>query len=297
MKKFPVYALALAPIASGVGAADMDAPIIGDRIAEPIYVGQYASPGGAGRVTGNLEGSFNKGKTDLFDLDNRTWALRGAMNYDAGSGFNVQGDVEYGRTDVEDFDFDRLAGTAHVYHRPTQDYAIGAFGQVTRFGTDFFDNMGVTGLDTDITDKMAGIEGAWFNDLATAYIQLGYGQASWAGEDADHLMGRLGFRYFITDNIRFDIEGALHRFSHAETDADLDVRTLKTVANYRPDGTPVSLFAGYRYDEWEPSVSGISRGTEKNHSIFAGLRYHFGSVSLKAEERSGPIWTSTPLLP
>lgn len=60
---------------------------------------------------------------------------------------------------------------------------------------------------------------------------------------------------------------------------------------------PISIFAGYRYDEWEPSVSGYSAGSEKNHSVLAGLRYHFGSGSLKDEERSGPVWSTTSLPP
>lgn len=294
MWKLSIYALVFAPIASPTFAAEMDAPIYGFPGGQAVYADE-TQPATGGGLVGNVEGSFTKGKTDLFDLDNKTWALRGTMNYDAGGGFNVQGDAEYGRTAVEDFDFDQLSGTAHVYYRPSQEYAVGAFGQLSRFGTDYFDGLGVAGLDTDITDKMAGIEGAWFNGVATAYAQLGYGQASWSGKDADHIMGRLGMRYFLTDNVRFDLEGSLHRFSYQNV--DLDVRTLKTAVNYRPEQMPVSVFAGYRFDEWKPSVSGFSPGKEKNHSAFAGLRYHFGSESLKAEEQNGPLWSSTSLLP
>ncbi len=295
MQKFSICALSLSSIASTVSAADMFAPATGSEIPAPAYVNEMATPVGIGGFAGYVEGSFNKGTTDIFDLDNQSWALRGSANYDAGNGLNIQGDIDYRRTDVEDFDFKQLSGTGHVYLRPTQDYAVGVFGQLSRIGPDLFDNTGVTNLNSDVTDKMAGIEAAWFNEIGTAYGQLGYGQASWTGDDADHLMGRLGYRYFMADNVRIDVEGALHRLSYA--DLDLDLRTFKAVANYRPDIIPASLFVGYRYDEWEPSVSGISIGKEKNHSILAGLRYHFGSASLKDEERSGPIWSTTSLLP
>lgn len=295
MKKTVFYLLTLAPFASGAVASDLDAPIIGGRIGGPVYDEGYDDPTAQGAITGNLEGSFNKGKTDLFSIDNKTWALRGAVNYDAGGGLNIQGDIDYGRTNVENFDFDRMAGTGHVYYRPTQDYAIGAFGQMSRFSTDYFDRFIIPGLDTHVTDKVGGLEAAVFSDAATFYGQIGYGKASWMSYDADHLMGRLGFRYFVTDNIRFDMEGAAHRLSYMNV--DLDANTLKTVVNYRPDGTPVSVFAGYRYDEWKPSLSGVELGKEKNHSILAGLRFHFGSASLKDEEKSGPVWSSMSLLP
>lgn len=278
--------LALMPACSAAMAADLD---------RGLYESPYEAQGFSGKVAGNVEASFSKGKTDLFDLDNETWALRGSVNYDAGNGFNIQADADYGRTEVEDFDFDRLSGAAHVYYRPSGSYAVGLFGQAGRYSTGYFNGLGIPGLDTSVTDKLGGLEVAWFNEVATTYGQLGYGKTSWAGEDADHILGRLGIRYFLTDDVRFDLEGSLHRFSY--DNVDLDVKTLKTVANYRPGSIPVSVFAGYRYDEWEPSASGVTPGKEKDHSVFAGLRYHFGSTSLKDEENSGPVWSTTSLLP
>lgn len=296
MKKVAVLAFGgVVSLAGAAMGADMDSPIIGSS-AGTVYVDDYgAGQDMAGRFSGNVEGSFSQGKSDTFDLDNRTWALRGTVNYEIDGGFNIQGDADYGRTDVEDFDFDRLSGTVHGYYRPVEDYAFGAFFQASRYGMDFFDDLGIAGVDDTVSDRIGGIEAAYFNDLATVYGQIGYGKASWSGESADHYMGRLGVRYFVTDNIRLDVEGALHRFSYA--DADLDARTFKAVANYRADAMPFSVFAGYRFDEWEVDVSGSSLGSEKNHSVLAGLRFHFGSTSLKDEEKSGPIWSSTSLLP
>ncbi|MBB5045268.1 hypothetical protein HNQ66_004705, partial [Shinella fusca] len=67
--------------------------------------------------------------------------------------------------------------------------------------------------------------------------------------------------------------------------------------NYRPESVPVTVFSGYRFDQIEPSMSGASLGHANVSTIFAGLRFSFGSSSLKDEERNGPVWTASSLLP
>nr|WP_172977824.1 hypothetical protein [Pseudorhizobium flavum]CAD6602676.1 hypothetical protein RFYW14_01186 [Pseudorhizobium flavum] len=294
-KNSPFVSAAVILLGSTAHAADIDRPLLNAPVSYygPSETAPLTSSSG---LRGYIEGSYARGKSGTFELDNSTWSLRGAVNYDTGSGFNVQGDLDWARTTVEeDFDYNRFGGTGHLYYRPSQDFAFGAFGSWSRFQSDIFGLAGIPGLDDDIDDKLAGIEGAWFNDAATVYAALGYGKAAYSGEEADHYMGRLGLRYFLSDNIRFDLEGSLNRLSYDV--ADLDIRTLKAVANYRPETLPVTFFAGYRYDEWEPSLDGASVGSEDNHSVMAGMRVHFGSNSLKDEERSGPIWSSTSLLP
>lgn len=277
-------------------AADSDRPVLGSPLTYYTSASEAANISPRNGLRGYLEGSYTRGKTSTFDLDNDSWSLRGAANYDSGNGFNVQGDLDWARTTVEDdFEYDRLGGTGHLYYRPSKDFAFGAFGSLSRFGSDILKDAGVEGLDDHIDDKLAGVEGAWFNDAATTYAAVGFGTATSSGEDADHYIGRLGLRYFLSDNLRFDLEGTLNRLSYDI--ADLDIRTIKAVANYRPEALPVTFFAGYRFDEWEPSIDGTSAGSETNHSVMAGMRVHFGSSSLKDEEQSGPIWSSTSLLP
>jgi len=280
---------------SGASAAEMDRPLSSAPPEEVVYIDRDTKTA-TNPFTGNLEASFNAGKTDLTDLDNKTWGLRGALNYAFEGGLNVQGDIDWGQTSLDDNDFNRIAGTAHIYYRPVEDYAVGAFAQTSQYGTDLFNPIGFGGvIDDKITDTIGGVEAAYFTDLATAYGAVGYGQAEFGIADMDHTMGRLGVRYFLTDNLRLDAEGSLHQFSFE--DVDLDARSVKTVVNFRPESMPTTFFAGYRYDEWESSVSDISLAKEKNHSILAGVRVSFGANSLKDEERNGPIWSSTSILP
>ena len=145
------------------------------------------------------------------------------------------------------------------------------------------------------TTTWGGVEAAYFLDTWTLHGALGYGQASvedFDDIDADHYMGSLGARIYATDNLRFDVDGSLHRIS--ENDLDYDLRSVKLTANYRLDAFPVTLFAGYKYTNEE--LSGLSASVSGDTStLFGGLRFSYGSTTLKEEERLGPVWSSNRL--
>ncbi|MGX5719839.1 hypothetical protein [Shinella zoogloeoides] len=270
-------------------AADIDAPIIGGMrngaYMEPVVYSENSSG-----VSGYVEGSFNKLTDTPYDVDGETWALRGSVNFDAGAGLNLQIDGGYGRTSIEDVGVDQLAGAVHAYHRD-DTYAVGAFFQAAALDAGYLDYFG----DDTVADYLGGLEAAWSGDDGTLYGRAGYGQARWTDYSADHYMGALGARYYATDNIRFDVEGALHRFSYEN--ADLDMRSVTLSANYRPEAMPVTFFAGYRYDQLDASAAGLSVAEANSSTLFTGLRFSFGSNSLREEERSGPVWTASTLLP
>lgn len=249
-------------------SADADGPIVGS---EPYY--QPVVEGTAGGIAGYIEGSY---ATSVDDVDADAWELRGAVNVDAGSGMNLQVDLGYTRVGLGDLDIDRYDGALHGYYRDGL-YAAGAFLAASRFDV---------GLTEDIKDYMGGIEGAFFQDTWTVVGAAGYGQTEWGSLDADHYMGTLGARWYATDNVRFDVDGTLDRIT--DGDVDLDVQSLKLTANYRPDQMPVTLFAGYKYTNAElaDAVSGDT------NTIFGGLRFSYGSSTLKEEERLGPIWSN-----
>ena len=274
-------------------AADMDRAIIAGA---PLLSYDNAAntadtlePSGSG-FSGYVEGSVSKAFDTPYDVDGRAWTLRGSINIEGPSGLNVQFDGGYARTTVENVGVDQLVGAGHVYYRD-RDFATGGFVQANSVDADY---LGYSLNDT-IKDYLGGMEGAWFMDQATIYGRAGYGQAKWEGYSADHAMGAIGARLYATDNFRFDMEGAVNRLSHA--DLKLDTRSATLSVNYRPESVPVTLFSGYRFDQIEPSMSGASLGHANVSTIFAGLRFSFGSNSLKDEERNGPVWTASSLLP
>ncbi|MEI2296639.1 hypothetical protein [Ensifer sp. MJa1] len=261
-------------------AADIDAPLVGTEDAYEVPVEQPY-----GGVAGYIEGSYGSAVDTPGDIDADAWDLRGAINIDAGAGMNLQVDLGYTRASYEDVDADSYDGALHGYYR-NHLFAAGAFLQGARLDP---------GIGVDLNDYMGGVELAYFMDTWTLHGAFGYGQASvedFDDIDANHYMGALGTRIYATDNLRFDVDGSLHRIT--EDDVDYDLRSLKLTANYRLDVVPVTLFAGYKYTNEELSGLGASVSGDTS-TIFGGLRFSYGSATLKEEERLGPVWSSNRL--
>lgn len=138
-----------------------------------------------------------------------------------------------------------------------------------------------------------GGEVAIFTDIVIFHGQLGFGQASYSGFKADHLLAKAGARLYATDNIRFDVEGTLNRLSGFGGKADLC--TVSAIGNYRFDQFPATVFGGYQHDYGKVSVGGSTLGDATAHTFLTGLRFHFGSSTLKYEERKGPLWSVSAL--
>jgi hypothetical protein len=248
-------------------------------------------------ISGFAEGSFahNKGESGGFEADGNTWALRGAVNAELSTNINVQVDGGYSRTSVNGVEVNTLIGAAHAYYRQPDQFAVGAFVQGARLGSNYLDLLAPLGADRYATDYVGGGEAAVFMDRATLYGQLGFGKADYSGFDADHLMVEAGLRLYATDNLRLDGEAAFNRLSIAG--GDVDVQSYSATGNYRFSDVPVTAFAGYRYDRASLNAGDAELGTANAHNIMTGLRFHFGSGSLKDEERKGPVWNSSaPLL-
>lgn len=270
LKTITAAGIMSAALSVGAHAADFDQP----------YGDDAASFGG---IVGNVDGTFAKTDNDVADM--KSWSLRGSVNAAVGGGFNLQADLSYGKHDFDlAGDGSALYGTLHGYYRPDETYAIGAFLHGSKSDLD-----ALGGIDL-LETRMAGLEAAWFGESATFYAQGGYGKTDIVGLDADHVMGRLGVRYFLTDNVRVDAEGTANQLS---TDfGDIDMASAQALLNYRPDGLPVSVYGGYRKD-W---IERENAAKLDSQSILAGLRFHFGSNSLREEERTGPVWSANPAL-
>lgn len=251
-------------------------------------------------ISGFIEGSFAYGKGKVDSLwgsgsdDGSRWALRGTVNAEAHTNWNIQLDGLYSRMSIDPVDVDSLVGAAHVYHRVPDAYAVGAFVQGTRFGSNILDlAANLIGADEHAFGIVGGGEAAVFTDLATFHGQLGFGQVSYSGLKVDHLLAKAGARIYATDNIRFDVEGTLNRFSGYGAKADL--YSVSTIGNYRFAELPATVFGGYQYDYGKASLGGTTLGDGNVHTFLTGVRFNFGSTTLKEEERKGPLWSASAL--
>lgn len=269
-------------------AAEMDAPIFGTSAASPQDPPAYAMQTASDEhVSGYVEGRFTHAEAADFDIGGNNWSIRGSINFDTGRAINLQLDGGYSRSYSEGINSDLFGGMIHAYMRPDERYAVGAFFGISKADNDLLQTLGFD----EVNDYIGGIEGAFFTDTASFYGRAGYGRVSMSKPDlaGDHYLGMVGARYYATENLRFDLEGAINRF--AGYGGHIDDYALIATANYRPEGLPATIFAGYRFDQFRIEDSAASLGHMNMNSLFAGLRFSFGSTSLKDEERNGPVWT------
>ncbi|UUP18947.1 hypothetical protein NTH_03433 [Nitratireductor thuwali] len=242
-----------------------------------------------GGTTGYVEGHLHKSESKLEngELKGAGWALRGTVHTGLPDGWNIQLDGAYHEGKIDDLRLTSFSGTLHAYQRHPDRYALGAFLQGSKAKARLSSLLAPPSAEQKLTDTVGGLEGAYFLDNMTLIGKVGFGKSSLAGLDADHLLAEAGIRYYYNDNIRFDLEGGIDRLSSDE--ARYDVTSLSALANYRFDERPFSVFAGYRHETAKVKTHATSDKV-RTGTLMAGARFHFGSGSLKEEERHGPLW-------
>ncbi|WP_292893332.1 hypothetical protein [Nitratireductor sp.] len=240
------------------------------------------------RFSGFVEVNSALGKANLVEepVKSSGWALRGVANLPVRERFNVQLDGRLEKLKFEDLSDQTMEFGAHGYYRKPDSYAIGLYAQYERISNET--------LAVGPTEISAGLEGAFFLSQTTVLGQIGLGQAHLEEQEASKLNGILGARYYYTDNLRFDLDAGFEQL--LSEDAALKTYSISTAANYRLSDKPVTAFGGYRFRSSSLTSGDVHAGETTSHGIVAGFRYHFGSTSLREEERNGPLWTAAPYL-
>lgn len=223
---------------------------------------------GGADTSGDLTGDtvfFNYGGTARANCTfQQRWNLQGDLFAD-GAADDIQSVFGYG-------------AAAHFFWRDPSAFAVGIFGTIS--SAEFL------GRDTGLYSF--GPEAQIYLDNVTLYGQAEYGQMTFEdlplfGQPADYeFWGVRGVvRYFAKENLRFDAELAYR--NHEDTYfTPVDVLTAALQANYRFDGTPVTVFSRYQYDHNENDFHETD-----SHKLTAGLRISFGSGTLLEEDRYG----------
>lgn len=258
-----------ASVATAAQAADllMDPPPMPQQAEAPNY------------GSGFLEGHVGKLDSRTKDQEETRWSLRGTHAVHVGSGFNVQADVEYKYNEDCCGENTTLAGTGHVFLRDSQHYAIGAYGHISN-------EEDATGKQEDVYHY--GVEAALFMGSFSALGALGTGTVYTENNEYENTSGRIEGRFYATDNLRFDATLAMDQttlINAMETSTHFGLR-----ANWRMDEIPVTLFAGYRHEKEDLEVAGINLDPSKADVVYLGARFHWGSKSMKDEERNGALW-------
>ncbi|WP_295806119.1 hypothetical protein [uncultured Nitratireductor sp.] len=219
--------------------------------------------------------------------------LSGRINRTFGADWNLQGSLKHERSELNERRTLHTQASAHLYWRNPQSHAVGAFAAVTETrgeedAANSFSN------DNPYRDPKlaAGFEAALFSDTASLLALAGVRTASLEEYRAESAFAGLGARYYASDQLRLGLRGTYER--PLDNDNAPIVYGLDASVDYRPEALPFSTFGGYRYRiETVNGADGTTRNTS-SQGIFAGFRYHFGSESLKQEERFGPLWPDLP---
>lgn len=206
-----------------------------------------------------------------------------------GAGWNVQGNVRHRHSELNGDRRQRTQGTAHLYHRNPERYALGAFGSLATERAK--PAAAVAGGEWERVDSAAGgVEAALFSEKTTLLAAAGVRRKMIEKEASDSAFTMLGARYYVTDQFRLGLQGTYERPLTIEDDPI--IYGLGAEVSYRPYDLPFSSFGGYRYQ-----LAQAEGSAEKtvSHGVFAGFRYHFGSQTLKEEERYGPLWPDLPI--
>lgn len=268
--------------ASGADLVSSDVPVPPNVEKAPLLL--EFSPHFSGFV--EVNSALGKAHFDEDPAKTSGWGLRGVANLPIGERFNVQLDGRFENLKFEDLADRTIAFGAHTYYRKPDRFALGLYGQYERISSET--------LALGPKEIAVGLEGAVFLSQSTVLGQIGVEAAQLEGEDASKLNGLIGARYYQTDNLRFDLDAGFERLMNEDT-----VRKTYSVsmaANYRLSSQPITAFGGYRFRSSSSATDDLPAGDTTSHGIMAGFRYHFGSTSLKDEERNGPLWTAAPYL-
>lgn len=211
------------------------------------------------------------------------WSLGGAarLNTPFDERWNLQADatVDYFDAGSDGASATSYGGALHLYWRDPNAYAIGGFATLSEYR---MDDAG------DSTTWTVGPEAQVYIDNVTLYGQVYFGQTELV-EDMDVAGLRGVVRYFAQPNLRFDAELGYRKTSWDGSLFDIDVETVSAAlqANYRFDGSPMTVFGRYQYDDASMSVSGMGDDNTKSHKFVLGLRASFGTGTLLEEDRYG----------
>ena len=185
----------------------------------------------------------------------------------------------------------RKQGTVHIFWR---DPAIGSFGVLTQYSDETIG--GILTSDISVKFMSAGIEGQYFLNTSTLYLQLAYERARYDFVGSEVNGGVLGseFRTFFQPNLMTTLRAGYEfsQWSISGFDLDGTIVSVGAAIEYAPDQYPVSFFGTIdglqqrndTFGEYEESVRAL-----------VGIKYNFGVKSLFERDRNGA--SMTPLRP
>ena len=261
------------------GVVGLDA-FAGPKLDEYVYHGngKYSPKGRpgpeSGAGSGNLEVRGGYGLDHEGDDDGLNWGLRGSHNFTVLRNINIQADISYQRAVVNKSTQSNAILGGHLFWRNPNSFAAGVFYQSNKPGL----------FETKGGGDVKGAEFAVFANNVTLLGQVGFGDEG----DSEFIVGKGGLRIYARDDLRFDIDTSV-TYEEPTATSDIFATEIGAKLNYRLPNEPVTIFGGVRYSMATLS-SGLVETDSSNTQAFVGAKLHYGTDSLKEEERHGVLW-------
>ena len=192
----------------------------------------------------------------------------GAVATQLSGAWGTQLDAHFDRIDGNGYTSTLSDGAAHLFDR-NDSYLLGGYASVATI-----DGVGVYGF---------GAEGQKYFDRATLYGTVGYGVSDTHGSNVSAWNLAADAKGYVNPNLSLglsiDYTDGAHNLSGSVT-------TYGVGAEWKPEASPVSLFAAYDRHQVNGHAFGYADNSGYN-SFNIGVRWTFGAKSLKDRDQSG----------
>ncbi len=268
----------------------------------------------AGTIDAFVSGAYGRTKyknddlsSDQATIRDNSYNLRGSFAYQSPSKFGVQFDGVYSQDNMKKAKMTTLDLAGHAFYR-NDKFLLGLFGQYKqpKLHTKQFNNTDISGDGSsdfivnsavDQTSKALVKDQAFFGAEAQGYfgdltltgqvarqnfINKGDLSADYSGDTFKRgTVATTKADYFVNDN--WKLTGG-YSFNNVDGALSYDTKKYALGTEYRLNNYPVSFYADYTRDKLSIDLSSQNFDT---NAFMLGMKWNFGSDSLKSRSRSG----------
>jgi hypothetical protein len=268
----------------------------------------------AGKIDAFFSGAYGRAKykggadlsSDSTTMRDNSYNLRGSFAYQDPSKLGFQFDAVYSQDDMKKAKMTTLDLAGHAFYR-NDKFLLGLFGQykqpklhnkdvftgsaIEDFSANSLINMLSKSFVTDQAFFGAEAQG-YFGDL-TLTGQVARQNFINKGDSSADLSGDIYRRgsvastkadYFVNDN--WKLTGG-YSFNNVDGVLSYDTKKYALGTEYRLNNYPVSFYADYNRNKLSLDGDGFNGSKFNTDAVMLGIRWNFGSDSLKSRNRSG----------
>lgn len=270
--------------------------------------------GDFGRTRYNNNNNFYDSGDNFLNnkITDSSYNVRASFAYQDPSKFGAQFDAVYSQENIKGAKLSNVDLAGHAFYR-SDKYLVGLFGQYKQpsFHRSSTGNDDGYSSYTDVVGKILSPDQLFFGAEAQGYFgdltltgQLAHqkfiNQSDYSNDGMfkDGTVATVKANYFIKDNWKVNAGYAYNTadmsvyWGDTSSGASYVNQIFSIGTEYRLSSFPVSIYGDYNHNKFNFDINCVDCGDitnpkYKSDTIMAGLKYNFGSDSLKSRDRSG----------